>query len=332
MTFDAPRRQSLAFLAAALAAPAIGRAQPASAQAASSARAADAHAGFVDLMPAFWAAYDAHLGDALPARAQALFDQFFRPHDADCRRAGYEPTLAAIAARLPGIDQRAAAARTVHANFAQNYASNLHRFRQALPDFDDAASPVTLMPSLGHFDAHLQPNGASLPLFFDPDAIAFHHGAGVDLDVLFSHELFHCYQGQKNPVMCLDPAAPVYVSLWMEGTATYASERMNPGASSLHVLLDDVALAQADDASLRTAAQGLLANLDATDDAVQSLFFQTGHHGDGWPPRAGYAVGLRIARGLGATMTLPQMAALPAPQARDTLAQALKRMSASTPS
>ncbi len=144
--------------------------------------------------------------------------------------------------------------------------------------------------------------------------------------MLFSHELFHCYQGQRNPAMCLDPAAPLYVSLWMEGTATYASERLNPGASPLHVLLDDAALARADASSLKAAARAMLSELDAQDEATQSLFFETGHHGDGWPPRVGYAVGLRIARGLGTAMSLPQMAALPAQRVRETLAQALQRL------
>ena len=39
----------------------------------------------------------------------------------------------------------------------------------------------------------------------------------------------------------------------------------------------------------------MLSHLDARDEATQSLFFETGQHGDGWPPRVGYAVGLQIA-------------------------------------
>ena len=323
MSFDRHRRRTLALLAAAIASPA---AVVDAAAAASPAPAADA--GFVDLMPAFWSAYDGHLGDALPARAQGLVEQFFRPHAAVYRQAGFEATQAEVLHKLPGIDQRAPAARVAHANFAHDYATNLRRFRHALPDFDGSASPVTLLPSLLHFDAHLQPDGARLPLFFDPDAIAFFHGTDVDLAVLFSHELFHCYQGQRNPAMCLDPAPPLYVDLWNEGTATFASERMNPGASLPRVLLDDVALLDAGDAALRAAARAMLAHLDDTDDATQALFFQAGHHGDGWPPRAGYAVGLRIARSLAPTLSLPQMAALPAPRVRDTLARALTRFAA----
>lgn len=182
------------------------------------------------------------------------------------------------------------------------------------------------MPSLLNFDAHLEPDGHALPLFFGPDGIVYYHGAGADLGVLFSHEMFHCYQGQMNPSMCLDPKAPVFVSLWMEGTATYASERLDPDADQLHVLLDDRTLARTDPATLRRVAQALLQRIDATDDASQQMFFSTGDHGGDWPARVGYFVGLQIARRLGATLSLPQMAALPAPRVREVLVQGLREM------
>lgn len=321
MRFDAGRRHVLTLLAAAVSMPAlaVGSAGEAPVDAST------AQDGFVDLMPEFWAAYDGHAGQDVPSRSRSLFDAFFRNHADVYRRAGLEVKPADVARWLPGFDGRAAAARTVHRRFAHDYAGNVGRFRSAIADFDGHASPVTLLPSLMHFDAHLQPDGPRLPLFFGPDAIVYYHGADADLDVLFSHELFHCYQGQRNPAMCLDAEAPLYVSLWMEGTATWASETLNPGASLQHVLLDDALLARAAPSQLSAAAQAMLSALDARDPATQALFFESGHHGDGWPPRAGYAVGLQIARGLGTTMSLPQMAALPAQAVRETLAQALAR-------
>ena len=329
MRFDASRRKALALLAATLSMPthASDAAEPGAAESGEPVDAPVERDGFLDLMPDFWAAYDARPGADLAARAQGIFEGFFRRYADVYRISGHTPKLDDVVRWLPGFDGRAAAVRTIHRRFARDYAGNVGRFRSALPDFSDRASPVTLLPSLMHFDAHLQPDGASLPLFFGPDGIVYYHGVDADLDVLFSHELFHCYQGQKNPAMCQDPSAPLYVSLWMEGTATYASERLNPGASPLHVLLDDAALAHADAASLRLASQAMLAQLDARDEATQSLFFETGHHGDGWAPRVGYAVGLRIARGLGASMSLQQMAALPARRVRETLGQALQRLS-----
>jgi hypothetical protein len=314
MGFDATRRDVLGLLGAALSLPALAAAPV-----------LDGPPGqddFLDLMPAFWTAYDAHRAEAVPARTQALVDGFFGKHVDAYLQAGVKIRPEDVARWLPHFDGLATAARGVHQRFAHDYAGNLGRFRSVLADFDGRASPVTLMPSLMHFDAHLQPDGPRLPLFFGPDAIVYLHGADADLAVLFSHELFHCYQGQKNPAMCLDPRAPVYASLWMEGTATWASECMNPGASPQAVLLN-AELARATPSQLHAAAQAMLSALDAWDDATQSLFFSIGQHGDGWPPRAGYAVGLKIARRLGKAMSLPQMAALPAPRVRETLAQAL---------
>jgi hypothetical protein len=328
MRFKTRRREALALLAAALSIPALtrGAPEPGATEGGGPDGATVEREGFLDLMPDFWTIYDGALSGELSTRAQVLSQRFFHKHEDVYRLAGCRIKQDDVVRWLPGFDGRAAATRAVHLRFARDYAGNLGRFRSALPDFSGRASPVTLLPSLMHFDAHLQPNGSSLPLFFGPDAIVYYHGADADLDVLFSHELFHCYQGQKNPAMCLDPATPLYVSLWMEGTATYASERLNPSASPLHVLLDDAALAQADASSLRAAARAMLSKLDARDEATQSLFFETGHHGDGWPPRAGYAVGLRIARGLGEAMSLPQMASLPAQRVRETLARALQQL------
>ena len=285
-----------------------------------------ANAGPLDLMPAFWAIYDDGRDRPTDARLRHLSAGFFEPHAADYRRAGIKLQPARIASWLPRFDASAADVRAVHARFARDYQPHLDAFRHALPDFDPASSPVTLMPSLFNFDAHLEPDGHALPLFFGPDGIVRYHGADADLGVLFSHEMFHCYQGQMNPSMCLDPKAPVFASLWMEGTATYASERLDPDADQLHVLLDDRTLARTDPATLRRVAQALLQRIDATDDASQQMFFSTGDHGGDWPARVGYFVGLQIARRLGTTLSLPQMAALPAPRVREVLVQGLREM------
>ena len=278
-------------------------------------------------MADFWAAYDVGRTLELPARAQGLVDAFFQPHAADYRRAGIDPTARRVAAWLPQFDAMELDVRALHARFTESYARNLARLRTALPDFDGRASPVELLPSLFHFDAHLQPDGRHLPLFFAPDGIVRFHGPGADLGVFFAHEIFHCYQAQKNPSMSLDERAPVFASLWIEGVATYASERLNPGASLLHVLLDDSRLAAADDATLKKVARSLVTHLDATDDATQRSFFVLSYQGD-WPPRAGYYVGLLAARRLGETMTLRQMAELPTPRVRELLEQALRAIAA----
>ena len=279
--------------------------------------------GLNDLMPAFWTVYDASSGAAAEVRAQSLLSQFFSKYAEVYHRAGAKVSLAGVTRWLAQFDAMAAQVRQVHQQFANAYALGLQRFSAALSDFDAIASPVTVLPSLFRFDAHLQPDGAQLPLFFGPDGIVRFHGAQADLNVLFTHELFHCYQAQKNPSMSLDPVTPVFANLWIEGVATYASERLNPGASTLHVLLDDAELAGIDASTLRSAVQNLLAHWDASDDATLGAFFQTGYHG-AWPARTGYYIGLMAARRIGAGMGLSQMAAMPTPEVRTRLMQAVR--------
>jgi len=285
----------------------------------------------VDLMPAFWAAWDGGLGAPAADRVQRLWKEFFEPRAADYRRAGLRVDAAAVAAWLPRFEGLAAATRRVHARFVRDYARRLATFRRALPDFDPAASPVTLMPSLFHFDGHPEPDGKRLPLYFGLDGIVRSHGADADLDVLFAHELFHCYHAQRNAPLLLDPKPPVFGNLWVEGLATYASEQLNPGAGLLHVLLDDEALAQADRPTLRRVAQAMLDHADDTDPATLGSFFGMGAQGIAWPPRAGYYVGLLLARRIGATMPLPRLAALPTPALRPLLVDGLREMAASGP-
>jgi len=280
-----------------------------------------------DHMPAFWQEYDASRSGELDARAAHLVSNFFDPSAASYIRAGMHPTLPGVTRWLPMFDAIANDVRTLHQSFAGGYAANVARFQHALPDFDGHASPVYLVPSLFAFDAHLEPDGARLPLFFGPDGIVRLHGRDADLGVLFSHELFHCYQAQKSPAMNLDPQPPIFASVWIEGTATYASERLNQDATLLHVLLDDATLTQTNAGTLRAAAGAMLECLDVTDAASQAEFFQLGKMSS-FPPRMGYYLGLLTARSVGTSMSLPQMAALPSEEVRELVAGALRRIAA----
>jgi hypothetical protein len=108
----------------------------------------------------------------------------------------------------------------------------------------------------------------------------------------------------------------------MEGTATYASERMNSSESLLRVLLDDQDLARMSDAELRAVMQSVLDHFDDSDDAAVARFFDTGYRG-AWPARAGYHVGLLAAREIGTHLSLKEMASLSEAQFRPALVQAI---------
>jgi len=276
-----------------------------------------------DLMPAFWAAYDS--AATSNDRVAALEAGFFAPHRALYRDAGLDPTRERIARWLPAFDAIAGDVRRLGTTFPASYARHAQHFREYFPDFDRAHAPIYLLPSLFAFDGHLQPAGGRLPLFIGPDGIVRYHGAGADLSVFLDHESFHLYQAQVNPDLSLDEAPPVYVGLWIEGAATWVSERLNPGAPLLHVLLDDPALAAADAATLRGLAAAMLAALDSTADEEMTRFFSAGYSGPG-PARGGYLVGLHVARAIGAHMPLAQVPRIPRAQLRGLVREELVRL------
>jgi len=226
---------------------------------------------------------------------------------------------------LPRFDAMAAEVRSLHSAFAASYDTHMHGFTRAFPDFDPASAPVFVLPSLFRFDAHLEPHGSSLPLFFGLDGVVRYHGNRADLGVLFAHEFFHCYQAQKNPSLSLDAQAPVYGGLWIEGVATYVSERLNPDASLLHVLLDDEELLRRGPVYRRQVALTLLDRIDSRRDADLAAFFSSGYRGE-WPARAGYYVGLLAARNIGRSLNMVQMAALATPQVRERLVEQLEQL------
>jgi len=286
---------------------------------------APAITGYVDLMPDFWQAYDQ--ANAAVDRAQALQESFFAPHAGVYAAAGLKTGTERIARWLPDFDAMAADVRRLMAGFPAIHAAHARRFAEAFPDFDQARAPIYLLPSLFSFDGHLEPGGDVLPLFIGADGMVRYHGPTPDLAVFLDHESFHLYQSQLAPAAMLDPAPAVYVMLWTEGAATYVSERLNPNAALLHVLLDDAHLADADATTRRELAAALLASLDSTQEADALRFFSAGQKGP-LPARGGYLIGLEVARRIGRDLPLAQLPRLQGTLLRDRLARELAAIAA----
>ena len=70
------------------------------------------------------------------------------------------------------------------------------------------------------------------------DGIAKFHGADAHLAATFSHELFHVYHFQVNPLPRDADQVQLYRLVWQEGLATYVSKVLNPDASLADTLLD----------------------------------------------------------------------------------------------
>jgi hypothetical protein len=282
--------------------------------------------GVIDLMPGFWRVMDATPHGTPAERARRIAEDYLAPNGAVFEAAGLgKITPTRIERWLAQVEPLLPAVRKLDGGIDAIWRANMQVFRKAFPAFDPRISPTYFMPSFFSFDAHLEPHDGVLPLFVGLDGIVHYHGADANLAVLLSHELFHCEHAQRSPSVALEDPERIYKILWAEGLATYVSERMNPKASRLDVLLDGKRLDEQGDAFVHTWAKALSDCLDSTAPADQERFFSAGYAG-AWPPRGGYFVGLIIARRLGRTRSLAELAALPAPQVRTLLATELARL------
>ncbi|HEV8695411.1 MAG TPA: hypothetical protein VGQ93_14705 [Lysobacter sp.] len=288
--------------------------------------AATATPGPVDLMPAFWSAYDETKGAS--DRVQALTAAFFAPHAELYAGAGLKPTPERLGRWLPDFDSIADQARSLSGDFGRHYERHVGHFQTEFPDFRRDQAPIYLMPSLFGFDGHLQPWQGKLPLFIGIDGIVRYHGADANLSVFLDHESFHLYQAQVLPDLIMADNPPVYGSLWTEGIATYVSERLNPDSSLEQVLLDDRKLAQVEEATVRELAAKLIPVLDSTTPEDANRFFSAGHTGPE-PARGGYLIGLILARRIGRDMSLAQLPRIPTATVRQLLEQQLTTLSGS---
>jgi hypothetical protein len=180
-------------------------------------------------------------------------------------------------------------------------------FIKTFADFQ-CATPVGFGISLLTFDGHPVTFGGQQHLLFGVDVIAALHDK-ADMPSFFDHEIFHLYHKQIiGPQMPKED--PAWETLWVEGLATYVSQRMNPSLNAQQVLwfpTDIVARMQKD---TPRAAQLLLADLDATG-LPADRWFLMGTRVEGLPDRAGYYLGYLFAKSVGDGVPLPELARMP---------------------
>jgi len=199
------------------------------------------------------------------------------------------------------------------------------QFRKTFPDFA-AERPVALVCSLGAFDGGTRKvEGASM-LLFGPDVIAAIRPRGFNLRPFLEHELFHVHQ--EN----LHPNAPENVaeSLWEEGLATYVSDALNPGATPDEISVPAALVAETTP-RIPELSRRLLAHLDDPADGpvYKQFFYGSTERATEVPPRSGYVIGWRIARELGKTHSLAQLARMSPAESRAEIERALRKLAAS---
>jgi Predicted Zn-dependent protease (DUF2268) len=205
-----------------------------------------------------------------------------------------------VRAYLPAI-------RKIHERLIDGSEPIVQSFCMHFSDFDRSRIKVYLMLSLFHFDGKI-PHENPRALFLSLDGLAKFHGANVNLGVMLSHELFHLYHFQVNPLPASTDEVPLYREIWQEGLATYVSRSLNSNATMADVLLDP-RLASDGPKFVPTVARALLTELEATDDEATAryLFYWRGSK---TPSRMGYLIGYDIVAHLTATRSLQDLSRL----------------------
>lgn len=189
--------------------------------------------------------------------------------------------------------------------------------------------PIYLVNSFGEFDGGTRDLPEGNRLMFGADVIAKQH-KGMPNQPFFHHELFHLLHSRT-----FKGCDQIWCNVWSEGLAVYVASRLNPDA-------DDAALLLAFPVPLRPAVEGhkaeaicaVSSRLNSSDPKDYGPLFMGGGKGlsDNLPPRFAYYVGYLVARDLGRTRSLKQLAALPNDEVRPLVQQSVAQMASCPPS
>jgi hypothetical protein len=241
-------------------------------------------------------------------RAKLFAQLMIRPHPEIYDRPEiFKTDLGTLEQYLDGLDAYIPAIKHIHTRFEEQRASIKAKFLNAFPDFDTSRAKVYLMLSLFRFDGKI-PHDNPRMLLLGLDGLAKYHGVDARLPVILSHELFHVYHFQVNPLPRDADQVELYRLIWQEGLATYVSQVLNPDASLADVLLDP-RLAEEGPKFVPMFAHSLLTQLESTDDATAALYLSY-RRGGQIPARMGYLIGYEIARRTAATRQITELARL----------------------
>jgi hypothetical protein len=242
------------------------------------------------------------------SRAKLFLQLMIRPHPEIYGRPQiFKTDIGTLEQYLDGLKACLPAIEHLHRRFEEQRASIQAKFLAAFPDFDSSKARVYLMLSLFRFDGKI-PHDNPRMLLLGMDGLAKFHGADARLPVILSHELFHVYHFQVNPLPRDIDEVELYRLIWQEGLATYVSQMLNPDASLAAVLLDP-RLAEEGPKFVPMVAHSLLPQLKAKDDAT-TVRYLSYKRGGQIPARMGYLIGYEIARRTAATHQITELARL----------------------
>lgn len=282
----------------------------------------------IDLMPAFWRALAAD--DAAGELRQTVVD----PHpdlynDHYVRLPNGAKWERKLAQEKVYDDAHRAEIAAAEKYLSANVPSYMTDFRNFFPDYR-CDFKFYIAPSFGNMDGSAAIVNGQHRIIFAPDVIPRYHKL-TELKILIDHETFHIYHHQATQVFGADEEAipTIEAALWSEGLATFVSWRMNPEVS-LDIALLQPGIPGGARAHMPAIATELLAHLDERDDSTFGRYFEAGKQPAGYPPRAGYYVGVLICESLAHRHSLRQLAHLKGPALHDAIVSELQRLGEST--
>jgi hypothetical protein len=268
-----------------------------------------AHAFVKDIVPRYPDYYLTDVfGDEAKLEARAL--RFFDP----------KARAAVFPGAPPVSDERLAAmGKAVGPRFIRQQ----RRFMKTFADFH-CDTEVEFGVSLLKFDGHPTESDGRKYLLFGVEVIAMLHEP-ADMPAFFDHELFHLYHRQVAGAEAPHDNEPAWWTMWMEGLATYVSQRMNPGLDAQHVLWFPRDIVQRMDAQRARAAGLMLRDIDKAD-MDGARWFLVSKSVEGLPERAGYYLGYLFAKSVGDGKPLTELARMPPAQVHDQVMSFLTQL------
>lgn len=220
-----------------------------------------------------------------------------------------------LRARLPGLLARAESLEKAFEVFPSQIQVQSERFRNALPDAE-LDLPVVVAPAFRFNGRAADLPQAGFLLAIGLDEV---ERRGDNVDVLFSHELFHVYHCRKIGVTneLIARSSPL-LPLWLEGLAVYFSMRQNPQVPLEEVLMDTSL------PNISEQDMTWLASHFPREGSPPPEWFQSGFRvRPDLPERCAYALGLRVAEKLGEQYSLAEMVNWQEPEIQRRVGRAL---------
>ena len=263
-----------------------------------------------DFMPDFWRFWAAARGRPLARQADLWQELYVRPHQAvfeDLAKPCKDEFAPAWARThyLPNLPKIVQGMHEAAADLPKKLSAARNRFLQTFPDMRWSGD-VYVMASGYCFNGRAQSvQGREAILLGIDTRVAL---GQKDPIPDMTHELFHRYHSR---FFDFKPSSgyPLWTTLWAEGMAEFVAEKLNPTASDADLSLVPIGMPQRVDARRKELAAGFLGVFTATDDEDAKKWFNDTNSKDRVvPARAGYELGVLVARELAKRYSIQVMA------------------------